>query len=143
MNVQGASADVIFRTESGPAGLEAQQAEQPAVVADDRGPPAAGGGHRLVRLSQTGPGRHGTTSEPSQRYGGGFGSLVPRKIIALHHGGQPAGRADDQRGVDMIITEEITDLADGGAQRMPERRGEHGLGNGARHFIHWAVLGAC
>ena len=132
----GTSANVLFRAESRPAGLQAQQAQEPAVVADDSGPPPPGRGHRLAHVSQAGPGRHGAARESSQRRSGSIRSLAPADVVTVHDRLQVTGRADDQRGMDMIVAEEVAYLTDGGGQRMSCGSREHRLGGGAHDLIH-------
>ena len=127
---KGTSANVLFRTESRPAGLQAQQAQKPAVVADDSGPPPAGRGHRLAHVSQAGPGRHCAACESSQRRDGSIRILAPADVVTFHDSLQVTGRADDQRGMDMIVAEEVAYLTDGGGHAMPCGCREHRLGSG-------------
>ena len=127
-----AGADVLVGAESGPAGLEAQQAEKPAVGAGDSDPPPPGCGHRPVHVGQAGPGRHGAAREPPQWRGGSIKSLAIGDVITFHDRLEVPGRADDERGMDMIVLEKIPYLADGGGQRMSHRNREHRLGSGAQ-----------
>ena len=127
-----AGADVLVGAESGPAGLEAQQAEKPAVGAGDSDPPPPGCGHLPVYVGQAGLGRHGAARESSQRRGGSIKRLVTGDVGTLHDRFQVPGRADDERGMDMIVLEIIPYLADGGGQRMSHRNREHRLGSGAQ-----------
>jgi hypothetical protein len=133
---QGPGANVLCGAESRLAGLQAHQAQKPAVVADDCGPPPPGRGHRPVHLSQAGPGRHRAARESSERRGGSISSLAPADVVAFHDSLQVTGRADDQRGVDMIVAEEVAYLTDGGRQAMLCGGREHRLGGGARDLIH-------
>ena len=110
---QGAGANVLVRAESRPADLQAQQAEKPAVGAGDGGPPPPGCGHRLAHFGQAGSGRHRAARESSQRRSGRIRSLAPGDVIAFHDRFQVPGRADDQRGMDMIVAEEVPYLTDG------------------------------
>ena len=132
----GTGADVLVRAESRLAGLQAQQAEKSAVGTDDSGPPPPGRGHRLMRFGQAGAGRHRAAREASQRRGGDTGNLAAGDVVTFHDGFQVSGRADDQRGMDMIIAEEIPHLTHGGGQRMSYGSPEHRLGNGAQNLIH-------
>jgi hypothetical protein len=132
---------VFFGAESRPAGFQAQQAEQPTILADDRGPPPPGRVHGPLYLSQAGVFEHGTARESSQRRCGGIGALVVAEVAPLHHGRQVSGRSDDQRGMDMIVIEKLTDLADGGVQWVPHRGREHRIGQGAHGLIHSPRLG--
>ena len=133
---QRAGADVLVGTESRPGGLQAQQAKKPTVGAGDGGPPPPGCGHRLAHVGQAGLGRHGAACESPQRRGGSIKSLAIGDVITFHDCLQVPGRADDERGVDMIVAEEVPYLADGGGQRMSHRSREHRLGNGAQDLIH-------
>jgi hypothetical protein len=139
--VQGTGVNVFFGAESRPAGFQAQQAEKPPVLADDRGPPPPGRVHGPLYLSQAGVFEHGAARESSQRRCGGIGDLIVADVAPLHHGSQVSGRSDDQRGMDMIVIEKLTDLADGGAQWMPYRGREHRISEGAHGVIHGPRLG--
>jgi hypothetical protein len=134
--IPGAGTNVLVRAKSRPAGLKAQKAQKSAVGADDRGPPPPGRGHRPAHFGQAGPGRHGAARESSQRRRGSIKSLAPGDVVTFHDSFQVPGRADDQRGMDMIIAEEVPYLTDGGRQRMPYRGPEHRLGHGAQDPIH-------
>ena len=131
-----AGADVLVGAESGPAGLEAQQAEKPAVGAGDSDPPPPGCGRRPAHFGKAGPWRHCAACESSQRRGGSIKRLVTGDVGTLHDRFQVPSRADDERGMDMIVLEIIPYLADGGGQRMYCGNREHHLGNGAQRLIH-------
>ena len=73
--IQCPGADVLVGAESRPAGLEAQQAQKPAVGAGDSGPPTPRRDHRLAHFGQAGPGRHGAARESPQRRGRSIKSL--------------------------------------------------------------------
>ena len=133
---QGTGANVLVRAESRPAGLEAQQAQKPTVVADDGGPPPPGRGHGPAHLSQAGAGRHRAARESSQRRSGRIRSLALAHVGTFHDRLQVTGRADDQRGMDVVVAEEVAYLTDGGRQRMSYRSREHRLGGGAHDLIH-------
>jgi hypothetical protein len=106
---QGTSANVLVRAESRPAGRQAQQAQKPAVGADDGGPPTALGGHRPAHFGQVGLGRHRAACELPRRRGGGIiKRLAPGDAITFHDSLQMPGRADDQRGVDTVVAEEVS-----------------------------------
>jgi hypothetical protein len=134
--IESASEDVPIRAESRPAGLEAQQAQKPTVGTGDSGPPPPGRGHRLMHFGQAGAWRHRTAREPAQRRGGSIRGLAVGDVITLHDGFQETGRADDQRGMDMIVAEEIPYLTDGGGCRMPDGSREHHLASRAHDLIH-------
>jgi AcrR family transcriptional regulator len=129
-------AHVLVRAESRPAGLQAQQAKQPPVGTDDRGSPLTGSDHRPVHFGQAGPARHSAPFEPPQRRGGRVKSPAPGEVATLHDRLQVPALADDQRGMDMIVAEEVAYLSDGGRRRMPHRNREHRLSNGAHDPIH-------
>lgn len=133
---QGTGANVLIRAESRPASLQAQQAKQPAVGAGDSGPPPPGCSHDLAHFGKTGSRRHCTAYESSQRHSDSIRSLAPGDVITLHDSRQVPSRADDQRGVDVIVAEEFPYLADGGGQRMSRGSREHSLGSGAQDLIH-------
>ena len=133
---KGAGANVLVRAESRPAGLKAQQAQKPAVGAGDSGPPPPGCGHRPADFGQAGPWQHCAACEPSQRRSGSIKSLVLGDVITFHDSLQVPGRADDQRGVDVIVAEEVPYLTDSGGQRMSCGSREHHLGSGAQDLIH-------
>ena len=133
---QGAGANVLVRAESRPAGLKAQQAQKPAVGAGDSGPPTPCCGHRAAHFGKAGPRRHCAARESSQRRSGGIKSLAPGDVITFHDRLQVPGRANDQRGVDMIVAEKVPYLTDGGGQRMSCGSREHQLGCGAQDLIH-------
>jgi hypothetical protein len=78
-------------------------------------------GHRPAYFGQAGPGRHCAARESSQRRSGSIKSPAPGDVITFHDSLQVPGRADDQRGMDMIVAEEVPYLTDGGRQRMPAR----------------------
>ena len=141
VRVPGPGQNVFSGAETGPAGLQAQQAEKPPVRADDRGPPPPGLVHALLQLRQAGVFGHGAARESSQRRRGGVGCLAGADVAPFHHRRQVAGRSDDQRRMDMIVIEKLTDLADGGAQWMPHRGREHRIGQGAHGLIHGPRLG--
>jgi hypothetical protein len=128
--------NVLVRAESRPAGLQAQQAQKPAVVAGDSGPPSPGRDHRPMHFSQAGPGRHRTAFKPSQRRRGSIKTLTPSYVVTFHDSLQVPGRTDDQRGMHMIVTEEVPYLTDGGRQRMPCGSRDHRLGGGRHDLIH-------
>jgi len=134
--ISGTGANVLVRAESPLAGLEAQQAQKPAVGTGDRGPPPPGRDHRPVQFAQAGPGRHGTARELSQGRGGSIKSRAAGDVVTFHDGLQVSGRADDQRRMDMVIAEEVPYLTDGGGQRMSDRSRDHRLGRGTRDLIH-------
>jgi hypothetical protein len=128
--------NVLVRAEACPPSLEAQQAQKPAVDAGDGGPPSPGRSHRPAYFGNVGPGRHCAARELSQRRSGSLGSLGPGDVIAFHDSLQVPGRADDQRGVDVVVTEEIPYLTDGRRQRMSYGSRQHHLGSGTRDPIH-------
>jgi hypothetical protein len=132
----GTGANVLFRAESRPARLQAQQAEKPAVGTDDRGPSSPGGDHRPVHFGQAGAGWHRTACEPSQRRHGSIRSRATSDVLTFHDSLQVPGRADDQRGMDMIVAEEVPNLINGGGRRMPCGSREHHIGSGACDLIH-------
>jgi hypothetical protein len=138
---QRTGVNVFFGAESRPAGLQAQQAEKPPILADDRGPPPPGRVHGPLYLSQAGVFEHGAARESSQRHRSRVGDLAMADVVTLHHGSQVSGRSDDQRGMDVIVIEKLTDFADGGAQWMPHRGREHRIGKGAYGLIHGPRLG--
>ena len=133
---QGAGANVLVRAESRLADLQAQQAKKPAVGAGDGDPPPPGCGHRLAHFGQAGPVRHRTACESSQRRSRSIRSLAPGDVIAFHDRLQVTGRADDQRGMDVIVTEEVPYLTDADGQRMSYRGREHRLASGTHDLIH-------
>ena len=133
---QRAGADVLVGAESRSAGLEAQQAKKPAVGAGDSSPAPPGCDHRPVHFGKAGPGRHGAACESSQRRSDSIKSLAIGDVGTFHDCLQVPGRADDERGVDMIVAEEVPYLTDGGGQRMYCGNREHHLGNGAQGLIH-------
>jgi hypothetical protein len=104
----------VVRAESRPAGLEAQQAQKPAVGADDSGPPPPGSGHHPVDVGKAGPWWHGTAREPSQRRGCSIKSPAPGDVITLYDSREVPRRADDQRGMNVVVAEEVPYLTDGG-----------------------------
>ena len=57
-------------------------------------------------------------------------------VIAFHDRFQVPGRADDQRGMDMIVAEEVPYLTDGDGQRMSCGSREHRLASDAQDLIH-------
>jgi hypothetical protein len=140
---QGAGANVLVRAESRPAGLKAQQAQKPAVGAGDSGPPTPCCGHRAAQFGKAGPRRHCAARESSQRRSGGIKSLAPGDVITFHDRLQVPGRANDQRGVDMIVAEKVPYLTDGGGQRMCCGSREHQLGCGAQDLIHRSRIRTC
>ena len=133
---QGTGANILVRTESRPAGLPAQQAQKPAVGTGDSGSPSPGRDHRPAHFSQAGPGRHRAAFKPSQRRSGSIRTLTPSDVVTFHNSLEVAGRTDDQRGMHMIVTEEVAYLTDGGAQRMPCGSRDHRLGGGRHDLIH-------
>jgi hypothetical protein len=102
-----------------------------ALVTAARRRPA--GGHRPAHFGNAGPCWHRAACESSQRRGGSIESLAPGDVIAFHDGLQVPRRADDQRGMNMIVAEEVPYLTDGGRQRMSDGSREHHLGGGAQH----------
>ncbi len=136
----GPSANVLVRAEARPAGLKAQQAQEPAVGAGDSGSPPPGCGHRRAHFSNAGPGWHCAACESSQRRSGSIKSPAPGDVITFHDSFQVPGRADDQRGMDMIVAEEVPYLTDGDGQRMPYGSREHRLASGAHDLIHWSRI---
>ena len=133
---QGTGANVLVRAESRPAGLQAQQAQKPAVVAGDSSPSSPGRGHRPTHFSQAGPGRHRAACESSQRRSGSIKSRTPSDVVTFHDSLQVPGRTDNQRGMDMIVTEEVPYLTDSGRPRMPCGSRDHRLGGGRHDLIH-------
>jgi hypothetical protein len=134
--IQGASTYIQVRAEARLAGLEAQQAEKVAAGAGDSGPSSSGRRHRPAHLGQAGLGRHRAAREPPQRRSGRIGSLAPGDVIAFHDSFELPGRADDQRGMDMTVAEEVPYLTDGGRPGMAHGSGEHHLARGTPHLIH-------
>jgi hypothetical protein len=132
----GTGANVLVGAESRPAGLKAQQAQKPAVGAGDSGPPPPGTGHRPAHFGQARPGRHYAARESSQRRSDSIKSPAPGDVITFHDRLQVPGRADDQRGMDVIVAEEFPYLTDGRGQRVSCGSGEHHLGSGAPALIH-------
>ena len=132
----GTGANVLVRAESRLAGLEAQQAQKSAVGAGDSGPPPPGCDHLPAHFGQAGLGRHCAACEPSQRRSGSIKGPAPGDVVTFYDSFQISGRADDERGMDMIVAEEVPYLADGGGQRMPCGSREHRLGGGAHDLIH-------
>ncbi len=132
----GTGANVLVRTESRPAGLKTQQAQKPTIGAGDSRPPSPGCGHRPADFGKAGPGRHCAACESSQRRSGTIESLALGDVITFHDRLQVPGRADDERGMDMIVAEEVPYLTDGGGQRMSCGSREHHLGSGAQDLIH-------
>ena len=133
---QGTGANVLVRAKARPAGLKAQQAQKPTVDAGDSDTPPPGDGHRPVHFGQAGPGRHCAARESSQRRSGNIKSPAPGDVATLHDSLQVPGRADDERGMDMIVAEEVPYLTDGGGHRVSCGNREHHLGSGAQHLIH-------
>jgi hypothetical protein len=132
----GTGANILFRAESRPAGLQAQQAQKPAVGTSDSGPPSPGRDHRSAHFSKVGSRRHRAACESPQRRSGSIKSLAPGDVVTFHDSLQASGRADDQRGMDMIVAEEVPYLTDGGRRRMSCGSREHHLGSGAQDLIH-------
>jgi hypothetical protein len=132
----GTGANIGVRAEARPAGLKAQQAQKPTVGAGDSGPPTPRCGHRPAHFGQVGLCRHRAACETSQRRSGSIKSLAPGDVITFHDSLQVPGRADDQRGMDMIVAEEVSYLTDGSRQRMSCGSREHHLGHGTQHPIH-------
>ena len=104
----GTGADIGVRAEARPAGLKARSGPEPAVGAGDSDPPPPGGRHRPAHFGHAGPGRHRAACETSQRRGGRIKSLAPGDVITFHDSFQVPSRADDQRGMDMIVAEEVS-----------------------------------
>jgi hypothetical protein len=75
----------------------------------------------LAHFGQAGSGRHGAAREPLQWRGGSIKSLAIGDVITFHDRLEVPGRADDERGVDMIVAEEVPYLTDSGGQRMSYR----------------------
>jgi hypothetical protein len=132
----GTGANVLLRAEARLARLKAQQAQKPAAGAGDSGPPPPGCGHRAAHFGKAGPGRHYTACKSSQRGSGSIKSPPPVDVITFHDSLQVPGRADDQRGMDVIVAEEFPYLADGRGQRVSCGSREHHLGGGAQALIH-------
>jgi hypothetical protein len=132
----GTGANVLFRAESRPASLQAQQAQKPAVGGGDSGPPPPGRGHRPVHFGQAGPCRHCPAFELSQWRSGSIKSLASGEVVTFDDSRKVPGRTDNQRGMDMIVAEEVPYLTDGGRQRMSGGSHEHRLGSSARDLIH-------
>jgi hypothetical protein len=63
-------------------------------------------------------------------------SLAISDVVTFHDTRQVPGRADDERGMHMIIAEELLYLPDGSRQRMPGRDREHRIADGAHDLIH-------
>ena len=63
-------------------------------------------------------------------------SLAISDVVTFHDTPQVPGRADDERGMHMIIAEELLYLPDGSRQRMPGRDREHRIADGAHDLIH-------
>ncbi len=70
------------------------------------------------------------------RRSGRVRSLAPGDVIAFHDRFQIPGGADDQRGMDMIVAEEVPYVTDGDGQRMSYGSREHRLASGAHDLIH-------
>ena len=133
---QGPGANVLVRAESRLADLKTQQAQKPTVGAGDSRPPSPGCGHRPADFGKAGPGRHCAACESSQRRSGTIKSLALGDVITFHDRLQVPVRADDERGMDMIVAEEVPYLTDGGGQRMSCGSREHHPGSGAQDLIH-------
>ena len=132
----GTRANVLVRAESRPAGLQAQQAQKPAVSAGDSSPPPPGCGHRRAHFGQAGPWPYYAACESPQRRSGSIKVMAPGDVITFHDSFQVPGRADDQRGMNMIVAEEVPYLTDGGRQRMSYGNRQHHLGSDAQHPVH-------
>lgn len=128
--------NVLVGAESRLAGLKAQQAQQSAVGAGDSGPPTPGCDHRLAHFGKAGPGRHRASCKSSQRCCGSIKSPAAGDVITFHNRLQVPGRADDQRGMDVIVAEEVPYLTDRGGQIMSYGSREHHLGSVTHDPIH-------
>jgi hypothetical protein len=132
----GPGVNVLVRAKSGPAGLKTQQAQQPAVNAGDCGSPLPGLVQRPPCFSEAGPCRYRAARESSQWCSRSIRSLAISDVATFHNSRQVPGRADDERGMDMIIAEELPYLPDAGSQRMSGGDGQHRIGDGAHDLIH-------
>jgi hypothetical protein len=67
-----------------------------------------------AHFGNAGPCWHCAARESSQRRRGSIDSLAAGDVIAFHDSLQVPGQAYDQRGMDMIVAEEVPYLTDGG-----------------------------
>ena len=110
------------------AGLEAQQAQKPAVGADDCVPPLPGRGHGQPGRSHAGPGQDDTARQAAKRRGTRIiRSRTAGDIATLDHGGQATCLSDDQRGVHMVIAKEPPHVSHRGSRGKPLRMAHHGI----------------
>jgi hypothetical protein len=62
--------------------------------------------------------------------------MASTDVVTFYDSRQVPGRADDERGMDMIITEEAPHLPDSGSERMLYGHREHRIGDGTHGLVH-------
>ena len=82
-------------------------------------------------------------TDAAQRGTGLIEALPLGDVVTFHHRHQVPGRADDERGIDMAVVEEVAYLPDSGGQRMPRGGCEHRIGNRTQDLIHRFRLVRC
>src|ERR1700744_1853098 len=85
---------------------------------------------------QAGVFEHDSACDPAQRYGLSVRSMTRGEVVAFDHRYQVPGWIGDQRRMDVVVAEEVPDLADGGTERMPHRGREHRLRRSVCHLVH-------